>query len=61
MEGAAERDRRAKALVWWGAMLPHMKKPVGFAEFTGVEDAPPPRPDWRANLAAWESYAARKH
>lgn len=33
MDGAAERDRRAKALVWWGAMMPHLKKPPEFREF----------------------------
>jgi hypothetical protein len=33
MDGAQERDRRERALVWWGAMLPHMKTPPKFNEF----------------------------
>jgi len=33
MDGAQARDERAKALVWMGAMLPHMKRPPRFDEF----------------------------
>jgi hypothetical protein len=61
MEGAAELHKRERSLVWWGAMMPHMKKPPGFHEFTGVEKPARQSPDWQAELAAWESYTARKH
>ena len=37
MDGAVERDKRAKALVWAGAMLPHMKDPPTFEQFTGLK------------------------
>jgi hypothetical protein len=33
MDGAAERAKAERALVWWGAMMPHMKKPPSFDEF----------------------------
>ena len=39
MDGAQERDRRERALVWWGAMLPYMRKPPSFGEFVN----PPPK------------------
>jgi hypothetical protein len=52
MDGAAERDRRARALVWWGAMMPLMKKPPEFREFTGIKAAP--RADLAACIAAWD-------
>jgi hypothetical protein len=61
MAGAVDRDRRARALVWWGAMMPHMKKPPGFHDFTGIEKPAPRKRDWRADLAAWEAYAKRVH
>lgn len=35
MEGAAIRLRRERELVWWGAMLPHLKKQVTLDQFTG--------------------------
>lgn len=59
MAGAVERDRRAKALVWWGAMMPHMKQPPEFHEFTGLQ-RPQHKPDWQAELARWEAYAAHR-
>lgn len=31
--GAAKRIEREKALVWWGAMMPRLKKPPTFSEF----------------------------
>ena len=31
------RDQREKALVYWGAMLPNMKKPPTFEQFTGYQ------------------------
>lgn len=33
MTGAGKRHERERALIWWGAMMPHMKKPPGFKEF----------------------------
>ena len=33
MDGAARRHERERALIWWGAMMPHMKKPPRFEEF----------------------------
>jgi hypothetical protein len=35
MEGAAERQRQARALVWFGAMLPHLKTQIQLDEFAG--------------------------
>ena len=37
MQGAVMRDQREKALVYWGAMLPNMKKPPTFEQFTGYQ------------------------
>ena len=33
MEGADLRAQNDRALVWWGAMMPHLKKPPAFDEF----------------------------
>ena len=33
MEGAADRLRRERAMTWWGAMLPHLKRPPKLDEF----------------------------
>ena len=61
MRGARARDRRRRALVWWCAMLPHLKKPPRFDEFVGeARPVRPPGRDWRADLAAWETYAAMR-
>jgi hypothetical protein len=60
MTGAAEKERRARALVWWGAMLPHLKKTPGFDQFVGVAKSPE-QTDWQAELAAWQSYASQRH
>lgn len=38
MEGAALRLRRERELVWWGAMLPHFKRPVSLDDFAGRAD-----------------------
>ena len=35
MEGAAARIRREREMVWWGAMLPHLKAPVELHQFIG--------------------------
>jgi len=40
MDGAQERDRQARALVWWGAMLPHLKKPPSYQEFVSPRRKP---------------------
>ena len=42
-------------------MLPHLKKPPRFDEFVGeARPVRPPGRDWRADLAAWETYAAMR-
>jgi len=33
MDGATERARHQKAMVWWGAMMPLMKNPPTFETF----------------------------
>jgi hypothetical protein len=52
MAGAVERDRRARAFVWWGAMMPLMKKPPLFHEFTGTKANR--KSDLAACIAAWD-------
>jgi hypothetical protein len=37
MDGAAARLRREREMVWWGAMMPHMKRPPTLERFV----APP--------------------
>jgi hypothetical protein len=39
MEGAADRAQEQRAMIWWGAMMPHLKKPPEFREFV----SPKPR------------------
>lgn len=34
--GAKARSRRERELVWFGAMLPHLKKSVSLEEFLGA-------------------------
>jgi len=41
-------------------MMPHLKQPPGFAEFTGIARPEPVR-DWQADLARWEAYATMRH
>ena len=60
MDGAADRMKREKSMIWWGAMMPHMKKPPTFEDFTGFKTKAA-RSDWEAELSAWETYAAQKH
>jgi len=52
MDGAAERAKHESAMVWWGAMMPHMKDPPKFAEFTGIK--PDRRTELAACIAAWD-------
>lgn len=33
MKGAEARARNDRAMVWWGAMMPHMKKPPEYEQF----------------------------
>lgn len=33
MRGADRRARIERAYVWWGAMLPHLKKPMSLQDF----------------------------
>ena len=52
MDGAAERMRHERAMVWWGAMLPYLKKPPKFEEFTGQKKNRVN--DLQACIAAWD-------
>lgn len=39
MEGARDRAAQARALTWYGAMLPHFKKPISFEDFVRPKPA----------------------
>jgi hypothetical protein len=52
MEGAQERFKAARAMVWWGAMMPLMKEPPSYEKFTGY--VPDKREQLRRWLAAWD-------
>lgn len=55
MEGAAMRLQREREMVWWGAMLPHMKKPVPLNKFVGHMEVAKSRADRvKAFHAAWD-------
>lgn len=43
MSGAEMRIERERAMVWYGAMLPHLKKPPSFDDFTGRKRKGPKR------------------
>jgi hypothetical protein len=51
MQGAAERARHERASVYWGAILPHMKKPPSFKEFVDGKSTPHDVKSWSA---AWD-------
>ncbi|WP_092886901.1 hypothetical protein [Roseicitreum antarcticum] len=40
MDGAAERQKRERAMVWCSAMLPHLKKPPKFEQFVNPKAKP---------------------
>ena len=40
MRGAQARMRREREMIWWGAMLPYLKKPFPLAQFVGKEVSP---------------------
>lgn len=40
MDGAAKRLEREREMVWWGAMLPWLEKPVKLDAFVGRDKAP---------------------
>jgi hypothetical protein len=61
MDGAADRARLARAAVWESATLIRAPKMVDFHDFTGLPRRAPAPPDWQAELAAWESYAGKRH
>lgn len=55
MEGAALRIQREREMVWWGAMLPHLKKPVPLKDFIGKVDLPKSREERaKAFHDAWD-------
>jgi hypothetical protein len=56
MDGAAEKWKAKKALVWWGAMLPHIEKPPSLEQFSGyVPDKKEALKRW---LQAWDKVDA---
>jgi hypothetical protein len=56
MDGMAERRRLARGDLWWGAMLPHLKRAPSFNEFVGTT---PQRQRSVADcVAAWEKVQA---
>jgi hypothetical protein len=59
MEGAAARLERERAMVWWGAMMPRLRNPPSFSEFTGTKQ-PERKRDWRVELSKWQAYVAAK-
>lgn len=55
MEGAALRMQRDREMVWWGAMLPYMKKPVALKDFVGHVDIARSRAERAKQFhAAWD-------
>lgn len=55
MEGAALRLDRQREMTWWGAMLPHLKKPIDLQTFVGRVDAARTKADRaKAFHAAWD-------
>jgi hypothetical protein len=60
MDGAKERQKYDRAMAWYSAMLPHLKKPPSFEDFVGAKKMSAPRKNWEAELAAWRGYAARR-
>lgn len=43
MDGARDRAAEARALVWYGAMMPHLKTPPSFKDFVKPATAAPKR------------------
>lgn len=55
MDGAALRIERERELVWWGAMLPHLKKPVSLKDFVGRREIAKSRAERVRDFhAAWD-------
>ena len=55
MEGAALRLEREREMVWWGAMLPHLKKTPDLKTFVGRVDVARTRAERvRQFHAAWD-------
>ncbi len=55
MDGAALRIERERELVWWGAMLPHLKKPVSLKDFVGRREITRSRAERVRDFhAAWD-------
>lgn len=50
MDGAAEAIEMRRREIWFGAMLPHLKKPPSIEEFTGKQS----RSHLADCLAAWD-------
>lgn len=49
------RLERERELVWWGAMLPHLKKPVPLDKFVGHREVAKSRAERvKAFHAAWD-------
>lgn len=56
MRGAEKRAEIERSLIWWGAMMPNLKRPPTFQEFTGGKTDK--RADLRACIAAWDKIDA---
>jgi len=56
MEGAAEKAKSDRAMIWWGAMMPLMKKPPDYEKFTGY--VPDKREVLRRFVEAWDKVEA---
>lgn len=55
LEGAGQRLEREREMIWWGAMLPNLKKPVDLKTFVGHTDVAKTRADRvRQFHAAWD-------
>lgn len=52
MDGAAERFKAKRALVWWGAMMPNLKDPPSLEKFSGY--VPDKREQLRRFVEAWD-------
>ncbi|WP_142662783.1 hypothetical protein [Paracoccus laeviglucosivorans] len=52
LDGAADRVRRDRENVWFGAMLPHLEKPIELRAFMG--EKPDPRARAKRFHEVWD-------
>ncbi|MCL4065344.1 hypothetical protein M3484_01975 [Pseudomonas sp. GX19020] len=43
LKGARARRRYEREMIWWGAMLPYLKKPFPLEKFAGTDQSPKER------------------